>query len=62
MCMIKSVCKERFYYNFSHFCHFHDGVFFFPAFDCGLKGILSAMRHHFDEDVQSWNIVHYHTY
>lgn len=30
--------------------------------NCGLKGILSASRHHFMEDVQKLNIVHYHTY
>lgn len=62
----KSVCKERFYYNFSHLSHLRDGVSpssSSPALrNCGLKGILSASRHHFMEDVQKLNIVHYHTY
>lgn len=65
-CMIKSVCKERFYYNFSHFSHFRDGFSFSSlsrlstlCHDCGLKGILSATRHHFHEDVQKLNIFSY---
>jgi hypothetical protein len=72
----RSECKERFYYNFSHFSHFRDGFSSFslsltprPAFassPVGLKGILSASRHHFHEDVQrvrekKLSIAHYHT-
>lgn len=57
--MMKSVCKERFYYNFSHFSHFRDGFSF-----CSLPTLDSVPRlrtkrhfkHHFHEDVQKLNI------
>lgn len=51
------LCKERFYYNFSHLSHFHDGFFSLSLSSLlqRLKGILSAMN----KDVQ---VLHYPTY
>lgn len=51
------LCKERFYYNFSHLSHFHDGFFSLSLSSLlqRLKGILSAMN----KDVQ---VLYYPTY